>query len=56
MLHVEEKEVLEQRQRLLAQKRENYRQMHEGTAKAKNVYKEFMSAKTITLMRKILWG
>lgn len=55
MLHVEERAVLEQRQRLIAQKRENYRQMHEGTAKAKNVYKEFMNAKTLTQMRKLLW-
>lgn len=34
----------------------NYKEMHEGTAKHRKCHKEFMSAKTLTQAKKILWG
>jgi hypothetical protein len=40
----------------LEERRRNYRAMHSGTAKSKGVYQEFISARTLTEMRKILWG
>lgn len=56
MIWAEERSILEARQAQLATKRENYRQMHKGTAEKKGVLKEFMQAPTLTQMRKILWG
>lgn len=54
MLHADERSILEDRQARLPQRRENYRQMHKATAEKKGVLKEFMNAKTLTEMRKIL--
>ena len=34
----------------------NYKEQHKGTAESKGVYKEFMSAKTLTIARRILSG
>lgn len=56
MIWVDEKEIHEQRAKLINQKRENYRNMHKGTAEKKGVLKEFMNAKTITEMRKLVFG
>lgn len=56
MLWADEKSILDARQAQLSRKRENYRQMHRGTAEKKGVLKEFLSAPTLTQMRKILWG
>lgn len=35
---------------------ENYKKQHEETAKSKNVYDRFMSARTLTRARGILFG
>lgn len=35
---------------------ENYKTMHEKTAKDREVYERFMSASTLTAARKILFG
>ena len=35
---------------------ENYKKMHEETARKKDVYNEFMACRTLTKARKILWG
>jgi hypothetical protein len=56
MIWVEEKDIHEQRSKLIAQKRENYRQMHKGTAEKKGILKLFLAAPTITQMKRILWG
>lgn len=56
MVHVEERSIMESREKLLPQRREDYKQMHKGTADKKGVLKDFMAARTLTQMRKILWG
>lgn len=56
MIWVDEKEIHEQRAKLINQKRENYRQMHRGTAEKKGVLKEFLAAGTLTQMRKLIFG
>lgn len=40
----------------LEQRLSNYKSMHQGTAKSKNCLQDFMSARTLTEARKILWG
>ena len=35
---------------------ENYKKMHNGTAKSKSVLEDFNSARTLTEARKILFG
>lgn len=40
----------------LDQRLSNYKSMHQGTAKSKNCLQDFMSARTLTEARKILWG
>lgn len=40
----------------LIQKLSNYKQLHQDTAKKKNVVVEFNSAKTLTQARKILFN
>lgn len=42
--------------KMLDQRRTNYKAMHTGTAKSKGVLREFLAAYTLTEMRKILWG
>lgn len=37
-------------------RRDNYKKMHYGTAEKKGVIREFLAARTLTEMRKILWG
>lgn len=56
MIWAEEKSILDARAAQLPKRRENYRQMHKGTAEKKGVLKEFMAATTLTQMRKILFG
>jgi hypothetical protein len=56
MVWVEERSIIEQREKLLPQLRVDYKQTHKGQAESKNVLREFMAATTITQMRKILFG
>lgn len=49
MSEVEKKHSLEKR---LA----SYKAMHSGTAKNKKCFDDFMSTKTLTQARKVLWG
>lgn len=56
MIWRDEREILEQRAALISKKRENYRQIHRGTAERKGVLKEFLAAPTLTQMRRILFG
>lgn len=56
MIWVEEKSIHESRAKLIAQKRENYRQMHKKNAEKKGVLKEFLAAGTITKMRELVFG
>jgi hypothetical protein len=56
MVWVEERSIIEQREKLLPQRRVDYKQTHKGQADKKGVLREFMLATTITQMRKILFG
>lgn len=56
MIWVEEKSIMESRSAQIQTKRNNYKEMHKGTAQNKGVLKEFLAANTLTEMRKILWG
>lgn len=56
MVWVDERSILQARQAQLQTKRENYKQMHRGTAERKGVLREFLAASTLTQMRKVLWG
>lgn len=56
MIWRDEREILEQRAALLQKRRENYRQIHRGTAEKKGVLREFLAATTLTQMRRILFG
>lgn len=56
MVWVEEKSIIEVREKLLPERRASYKQAHKGQADKKGVLKEFMAANTITQMRKILYG
>lgn len=56
MIWADERSILEARQAQLPKKRENYKQMHRGTAEKKGVLREFLAATTLTQMRFILWG
>jgi len=40
----------------LEQRLSNYKTMHQGTARNKNCFHEFMNTKTLTEARKVLWG
>ena len=40
----------------LEQRLQGYKEMHTKTAKSKDCLEEFMSARTLTQARKILWG
>ena len=42
--------------RSLDQRRENYKKMHYGTAEKKGCLREFLAARTLTAMKKVLWG
>lgn len=37
-------------------RRENYKRMHYGTAEKKGCLREFLQCRTLTQLRKILWG
>jgi hypothetical protein len=59
MLWLDEKDYrsfLEDKQKQLPQRVANYKDMHKGTAASKGVIQEFMSARTLTECKKILWG
>lgn len=56
MIWVEEKSIHESRAAQINTRRNNYKEMHRGTAQNKGVLKEFLAAQTLTEMRKILWG
>ncbi len=59
MLWLEEKdykEFLKDKQAQLPTRVQNYKEMHKGTAASKGKIAEFMAAKTLTELRKILWG
>lgn len=56
MIWVEEKSIHEARAAQINTKRENYRSMQKKNAEKKGVLKEFLAAKTITQMRKLVFG
>jgi hypothetical protein len=59
MLWLDEKDYRafqDDKQKQLPARVANYKEMHKGTASNKGVLRDFLAARTLTEMRKILWG
>jgi hypothetical protein len=56
MIWRDERSILESRAAQISRKRQNYKEMHRGTAERKGVLREFLAAPTLTQMRRILFG